>query len=469
MIFAVLVGVVSLQFEASPVQEVADAYEECTGHRVMVYPELAERRVTVRAMKPMSASDAATWIRDALELEGVEVIEDRGRVTFRRRVEALDAERFVFSALPVVEFLSAIGAANQSQVISSQGSSMQARLESEIVSPGQTAFSPEMPVPAQGVGSAGSMQAGGILGAFGLRVVPDYASNAITCYGTKEGRTKLLRMAKEMDQPPAMVKLDVCIAEYTFNDSQSIGVDWSQVFTQATESLRLAGTIRGASLIDLAQVRNGSPALFGGEGLTLFGQVSEDYTVIIQALAKLENFRILQRPKLQTLNHKEANIYVGERVPIPGRTTTETATVRTTEYLPVRLDVTVTPHLLAGGKIRLDFKQSKNDITGFSEVGGDSLPNISEQGVENIVVSGDGETVFLGGLRTRRDTNTTTGIPGLIRVPGLRAVFGSRKKGVETKEILLFVTPRVGASEESRRSPLPAAAAGKDVSNLFGK
>ncbi|RBP46386.1 type II/III secretion system protein [Roseimicrobium gellanilyticum] len=466
MIFAVLVGVVSLQFEGVPVQEVADVYEECTGLRVMVHPELVERRVTVRAMRPMESEHAAQWIRDSLELEGVEVVQERGRVSMRRRVVELDAQRFVFRSLPVVEFLSAIGAGNQPQF---GGNPVQSRVVGEITSPGSSVGAPVLPGGDAVIPAAAPLQVGGILAAFGLRVVPDYASNAITCYGPQEGREKLLRMAQEMDQAPAMVELEVVIAEYTFNDSKSVGVDWSQVFTQATESLRLAGTIRGASLIDLAQVRSGSPALFGGEGLTLFGQVGKDYTAVLQALAKLENFRIIQRPKLQTLNHKEANIYVGERVPIPGRTVTETATVRTTEYLPVRLELTVTPHLLAGGKIRLDFKQQKNDITGFSEVQGDSLPNISEQGVENIVVGGDSETVFLGGLRTRRDTETTTGIPGLVKVPGLRVLFGSRKKGVETKEILLFVTPRVAAFETARRAPLPAEAGARDVSNLFGK
>jgi general secretion pathway protein D len=467
MIFAVLVGVVSLQFEASPVQEVADAYEECTGLRVMVYPELAQKRVTVRAMRSMAAHEAAQWIRDALELEGVEIVQERGRTYMRAKVEAFECERYTFRSLPVVEFLSAIGAGNQPQFSGPQANATQAMVVGEILSPGSSRGTPGAPDGVQGGLAVAPMQQGGILGAFGLRVVPDYASNAITCYGQKAGREKLLVMAREMDQDPAMVELEVIIAEYTFNDSKSVGVDWAQVFNQATESLRLAGTIRGASLIDLAQVRSGSPALFGGEGLTVFGQVSKDYTAVLQALAKLENFRILQRPKLQTLNHKEANIFVGERVPIPGRTVTETASVSTTEYLPVRLELTVTPHLLSGGKIRLDFKQSKNDITGFSEVSGDQLPNISEQGVQNIVVGGDAETVFLGGLRTRRDTETTTGVPGLVKVPGLRVLFGSRKKGVDTKEILLFVTPRVRAYDAARRAPRPDGA--KDITNLFGK
>lgn len=466
MFLAVLVGVVSLQFEASPVQEVADVYEVCTGLRVMVHPEIADRRVTVRAMRPMSAEEAAAWIQDSLVLEGVEIVEERGRVYFRQSVEPLECERYVFRSLPVVEFLSAIGAGNQPQFIGPQGGIGQ-RVEAEILSPGVSRGAPAGPSGLPGELASAPAQVGGILAAFGLRVVPDYASNAIACYGAKEGRVKLLQMARDMDQAPEMVELEVVIAEYTFNDSKSVGVDWSQVFNQATESLRLAGSIRGASLIDLAQVRSGSPALFGGEGLTVFGQVSKDYTAVLQALAKLENFRILQRPKLQTLNHKEANIFVGERVPIPGRTVTETASVRTTEYLPVRLELTVTPHLLSGGKIRLDFRQSKNDITGFSEVAGDTLPNISEQGVQNIVVGGDAETVFLGGLRTRRDTETTTGVPGLVKVPFLRSIFGSRKKGVDTKEILLFVTPRVRAYDEARRAPEPDGAT--DISTLFGK
>lgn len=457
-------GVVSLSFQGAPISDVADVYEEVTGRKVMVYPELSEKLVTVRAYKPLPAQDAAEWIRKSLELEGVAIEEKDGRTYFRQGMapvpdaDAVDSSRYVFRFLPLQDFLQAVGAMGNGSGFTEPPlaragmgvSEAQRSIEAAVTNPAEFNGGASTGRAA----SAPAAQLGGLLASLGVRVIPDHAGNAALFYGPRQGREKLEAMAREMDINPEMIEMEVTIAEYTVTDETSVGVDWSQVFTQATEALKVAGTIRGASLVDLAQVRGGSPALFGGEGLTVFGQVNQDYTLVLQALSKLENFRIVQRPKLQTANHKEANIFVGERVPIPGRTTTETASVQTTEYLPVRLEVRVTPHLLAGGKIRLDFKQSKNDITGFSEVGGDILPNISEQGVENIVLSRDNETVFLGGLRTRRTTKTATGIPGLTKVPVLRSLFGSTRRNLETKEILLFVTPRVS---KDRSGPVQAS------------
>ncbi|WP_050028234.1 hypothetical protein [Verrucomicrobium sp. BvORR034] len=448
MNLAVLAGLVTLSFQNVPVAEVGQVYEEVSGIRVMVHPEVQDTEVTVRAFRPLEQSAALKWIEESLRLEGIGFEYTTNSVVWRSvpKVQGEetreDAERVVFRFLPVSEFVEAItqaqsmtGIPSRVALPESSGFGINQASPLGMVPVQSTQIAPQASMPLSG---------SGIADVLGVRVVQDVAGNAVTFYGTKAGREALKKVALQMDVDPAMIELEVIIAEYALSDGQSAGVDWSQIFTQATDGLRLAGSIRGAGLADLAQVRSGASALYGGEGLTLYGQVGQDYSAVVQALSKLEDFRILQRPKLQTANHKAANIYVGERVPVPGRTVTETASVVTTDYLPVRLEVSVTPHLMEGGKIRLDFKQSKNDVTGFSEVSGNSLPNISEQGVQSIVVARDSETVFLGGLRTKRDTETVTGVPGLNRLPVLKYLFGSVKKGTETKEIVVFVRPKVG-------------------------
>lgn len=447
MKLAILAGLVSLGFQNVPVSEVGEFYEELAGVRVMVHPEIQDTVVTVRAFRPLPQPEALQWVEESLRLEGVGFEREAGRIVWRsiprpKSSEVIEeAERIVFRFLPVSEFVQAMTHSSPTSPTMTTGQTYPSNFSTVplgnvplgmVQMPQQIT---QTQLPPSGIG--------GFAEVLGVRMVADTAGNAVTLYGTRAAREAVKKLAVQMDVDPAMIELEVVIAEYAITDGQSVGVDWSQVFNQATESLKLAGTVRGASLIDLAQVRSGASALYGGEGLTVFGQISNDYSAVLQALSKLEDFRILQRPKLQTANHKAATIYVGERVPIPGRTVTETASVVTTEYLPIRLEVAVTPHVMAGGKIRLDFKQTKNDVTGFSEVAGDSLPNISEQGVESIVVGADEQTVFLGGLRTKRDRETVTGIPGLNRLPVLRSVFGSVKRSVEIKEIVVFVTPRI--------------------------
>lgn len=444
-----MLALVTLSFQNVPVSEVGQVYEELSGVRVMVHPEVQDNEVTVRAFRPLEQSAALKWIEDSLRLEGIGFERTKEAVVWRSvpKVQGEetrdDAERLVFRFLPVSEFMDSITQVQSMTTLPTRLPVQQSTTYGATTTtplgmvnvPGTDAMMQSAPMPLSG---------GGIADALGVRVVQDVAGNAVTLYGPKVGREALKKVALQMDVDPAMIELEVTIAEYALSDGSSVGVDWSQIFTQATDGLRLAGSIRGANLADLAQVRAGANALYGGEGLTLYGQVGQDYSAVVQALSKLEDFRILQRPKLQTANHKAATIYVGERVPVPGRTVTETASVVTTDYLPVRLEVSVTPHLMEGGKIRLDFKQTKNDVTGFSEVSGNSLPNISEQGVQSIVVARDSETVFLGGLRTKRDTETITGVPGLNKLPVLKYVFGSVKRGVETKEIVVFVRPKVG-------------------------
>ena len=54
-----------------------------------------------------------------------------------------------------------------------------------------------------------------------------------------------------------------------------------------------------------------------------------------------------------------------------------------------------------------------------------------------------GQTVFLGGLITDRESNRDSGIPVLHKIPLLGALFGSVDNVGERTELVVVLTPRV--------------------------
>ena len=63
-----------------------------------------------------------------------------------------------------------------------------------------------------------------------------------------------------------------------------------------------------------------------------------------------------------------------------------------------------------------------------------------------------GQTVLLGGLIKQDNAESTSSVPGLGRIPGLRWLFGSTSKSKDRTELIVLITPRVVASgDEARR------------------
>jgi general secretion pathway protein D len=70
-------------------------------------------------------------------------------------------------------------------------------------------------------------------------------------------------------------------------------------------------------------------------------------------------------------------------------------------------------------------------------------PSFSQRNVRTQVTVQDGDTIAIGGIMTESDTFSTSGIPGLHKLPIVGNVFGSRSRSKERTELVVFITPRV--------------------------
>lgn len=76
--------------------------------------------------------------------------------------------------------------------------------------------------------------------------------------------------------------------------------------------------------------------------------------------------------------------------------------------------------------------------------GGDpSRPDVTRRLITNQVRVADGETVILGGLRRKAETDSRDAIPFLGEIPGLGVLFSSNDLHDSSTEMYLFLTPRV--------------------------
>ncbi|TLD71294.1 hypothetical protein FEM03_07120 [Phragmitibacter flavus] len=283
-------------------------------------------------------------------------------------------------------------------------------------------------------------------------VIVDPGSSRFYASGPPDQLRMLEQLADELDVRPKQILLSVIIGEFTVGEDFNFGLDWIRTLENVGNDSLLGGVLntQGTAFTDISQLGGAADFLPALDGLTVYGQIGKHWNVFLQTLEKTERFHILQKPTITTLNHQSATIYIGQQLAIPGETLSSVNnldsgnTIRsTTQYIPVRLQLDITPHIYNNNEVMLEFQQQNNDISGFTTISGNQIPNISEQGMRNRLIVPDRTTVMLGGLITERDRKAKSGLPFLVRIPVVKHLFGSTNKTKERRELMIFVQPRI--------------------------
>jgi type II secretion system protein D len=282
-------------------------------------------------------------------------------------------------------------------------------------------------------------------------VIADPSGGLFYASGPPEQLRILSELADELDKRPRQILLTAVIGEFTLGDDFSFGVDWLRTLESVGKDGLVGGVLNttGGSLPDFTQY-GGIEDFAAPQGLAVYGHVGKHLNVFLRTLEQHRRFHVLQKPTVTALNHEPASIYIGQQLAIPGQTLTQGNTVTdgasvvsTTQYIPVRLQLDITPHIYANDEVRLDFSQTNMDISSYTEISGNRVPNISEQGMKNTIIVPDRSTVMMGGLITERDTKNKSGLPFLVRIPVVKHLFGNTSKSKERRELMIFVQPHI--------------------------
>ncbi len=252
---------------------------------------------------------------------------------------------------------------------------------------------------------------------------------------------------KRLDNAPLQVQIETRILEVKLTGELDQGVQWYLG--------RLAGNSTSTTVANTA----GSQGALGGGGAGLgatdslfYSFVSTNLQVAIHALETNGRTQVLSAPSLVVMNNENAQIQVGDNIPI-SQTTVNTGVSNTTlssvEYLQTGVILNVVPRINPGGLVYMDIQQQVSDADGTVTVNGN--PRISTRSVSTQVAAQSGQTVLLGGLIKQDNSDSVSAVPYLGRVPGLGWLFGNRSRSKDRTELLVLITPRVINSSSQAR------------------
>ena len=252
---------------------------------------------------------------------------------------------------------------------------------------------------------------------------------------------------KRLDNAPLQVQIETRILEVKLTGELDQGVQW------------YLGRLAGNSTSTTVANTPGSQGALGRGGAGLgatdslfYSFVSTNLQVAIHALETNGRTQVLSAPSLVVMNNENAQIQVGDNIPI-SQTTVNTGVSNTTlssvEYLQTGVILNVVPRINPGGLVYMDIQQQVSDADDTVTVNGN--PRISTRSVSTQVAAQSGQTVLLGGLIKQDNSESVSAVPYLGRVPGLGWLFGNRSKSKDRTELLVLITPRVINSSSQAR------------------
>ncbi|MGA7297815.1 MAG: type II secretion system secretin GspD [Rhodanobacteraceae bacterium] len=293
----------------------------------------------------------------------------------------------------------------------------------------------------------------------GPRITAVEQNNQLLVLATATQWNTIQLAARRLDIQPLQVQIEAKILEVQLTGNFSFGVQWY-----------LEGLIGKSGVSGTAgrtQPGNQQAWALGNSGVTpadsdtfFYSFINNNLQAAVHAVESSGNTKILSAPSVVVTNNQEANIQVGDEIPVVqtffqpglgnfGNTTGDsTGSVGNTNFnsgsvsfRKTGIQLQVTPRVNPGGLVYMDIDQEVSKPGATAGPTGNKA--ISQRTIQTQVAVQSGQTVLLGGLIQQNDSVSDSGVPLLSRIPWLGRLFGSTSRNNDRTELLVLITPRV--------------------------
>jgi type IV pilus assembly protein PilQ len=241
-----------------------------------------------------------------------------------------------------------------------------------------------------------------------------------------------------LDKPEPQVEVEARVVQTTRDFAQAIGVQWGlngRVAPELGNTTGLAFPNNGTLAAGVNHPENAASSVIQLAMGAINGAF--DLDVALSALERTGKGRVLSTPRLTTQNNIEAEVAQGIQIPIQ---TVANNTVTVT-FRDAVLTLRVTPQITSANTVIMKV-QLENATPDFSrEVNG--IPPIDTQRANTQVQVNDGATTVIGGIFVSREQISQQRTPLLHRIPLLGWMFKRDSQQDESRELLIFITPRI--------------------------
>jgi type IV pilus assembly protein PilQ len=298
----------------------------------------------------------------------------------------------------------------------------------------------------------------------------DERTNTLIVRDIRSRIDEVQSLLKKLDAPTRQVLIEARVVQATTTFARAIGVQWGgSVNSTGSTAWGLTGNNPSAAagwgftpnqaggaastnlimpssfVVNLPASTVNTPA--SGAAIS-FGKLTGNLVNLDMRISLGEtdgSTRVIARPKLATLDNKEAHVKQGEKIPY--ETTSQAGTQ--VQFIDAVLQLKVTPQVTPDGYILMKV-QVNRDARGTFRSPVNQVPSIDTREAQTEVLVKDGETLVIGGIYETETDKTEQGIPWLMQIPVLGWLFKNQEILSTKKELLIFLTPTVIIEKKSK-------------------
>jgi general secretion pathway protein D len=248
-------------------------------------------------------------------------------------------------------------------------------------------------------------------------------------------------LLRRLDVPKKMVRLEVLLFEKRIDSTNKFGLDLLRIGAPANN------------------VNDTGVSFNQSSGLTQFllsgvkTASSPKFDILYDFLLTQEDIRINSNPSITTVNHTPARIELVEEISIDNgtfidpdfkdnilkRSFTRTQYGITIEITPDINDFWVNER----GEVEHFITLQTDVLFDTPMESNNDRPPVIRRHISNEVRIGNGETVILGGLRSKRTEDDSHHLPFIGELPGIGKFFSSTTMRDRDTEMFIFITPHI--------------------------
>jgi type IV pilus assembly protein PilQ len=298
----------------------------------------------------------------------------------------------------------------------------------------------------------------------------------------------------ELDKMLQQVEIEVQFIETSTEAAKNLGIKWGFLkeygvglsnLGRDSEKVREEGTVSGTAIGDtstssvLDSLVTSKMVPGGNEMLKVFSRdlgretmgstsweearsevettvrtatlTASNINLVLSALFEDGDTKLVSHPKIATIDHQPATMKVVRQWPIPNwafNSDTGTFEIQGVEFKDIGVTLRVTPHINEDDQVTLDVipevsAQVETVILGGGGGGSAKIPILDTRSAASRIRVKSGETVVIGGLVMQEEVSRVSGVPLLKSIPVLGYLFKHTSKTTVSRELMIFITPRI--------------------------
>lgn len=276
-----------------------------------------------------------------------------------------------------------------------------------------------------------------------IDVIAHKETNSIIFVGTNDEFDLVKSLIKRIDLQRQQVFLEVLIVEVGVDKNNLFGIDW--IAGKGGSAQFNGGIAAKSGLIDpqTGQFRAGAINQSSGFSVTFLNDSIANIIGILNAQVGKSNFVVVSAPQVLTLDNQEAEINVGQDVPVRVNSFTNVTGTQSNsfEYRPVGIKLKFTPQVNKNRMVTINLFQEVKSLIPSSDPSAN--PTIAKKDIKTFVRVQDGQTIVIGGLVSNDRTATISKVPILGELPLVGFIFRRTEVVTKRRNLMVFITPHI--------------------------